>query len=74
MTRVVSSRSKSSKTEKAVKKRASRRDAPAEQDIRILAYDLYERRKADGTEGSDITDWMEAERQLFGDANAIQDE
>jgi len=73
MTRVVSSRSGSSKTEKAVKGRASRNDAPDEEDIRILAYDLYERRQAEGGDGSADHDWMEAERQLLGDSKSIQD-
>lgn len=37
---------------------------PSEDDIRIVAYRLYERRLADGIGGDAATDWIEAERLL----------
>jgi hypothetical protein len=73
MTRVVSSKSESSKSEKSAKARAAEFESPAEEDIRILAYDLYEKRQAAGAAGSAMTDWMEAERQLLGDTRSLQD-
>ncbi|HEY5569702.1 MAG TPA: hypothetical protein VIM81_20950 [Gammaproteobacteria bacterium] len=38
---------------------------PSEDDIRILAYNFYERRRADGIAGDAASDWIEAERQLY---------
>jgi hypothetical protein len=40
--------------------------APTDEEIRILAYDLYERRQVDGGQGDAISDWVEAERRLSG--------
>jgi hypothetical protein len=37
---------------------------PSEDEIRILAYRLYERRSAEGIAGDAQSDWVEAERQL----------
>lgn len=45
-------------------KRAGKRAAPSEEDIRVHAYQLYERRRADGVEGDAASDWIEAEREL----------
>jgi len=56
----VSSKSKTT----ASKKSAQAKMGPSEDDIRILAYSLYERRSADGLDGDATTDWVEAERLL----------
>lgn len=37
---------------------------PSEDDIRILAYRLYERRSESGIAGDATADWIEAERVL----------
>ena len=37
---------------------------PSEDEVRILAYRLYERRREEGNEGDAETDWIEAERRL----------
>ncbi len=38
---------------------------PTREEIELRAYDIYLARGADG--GSEIEDWLEAERQLTGD-------
>ena len=38
----------------------------SEEHIRVLAYNLYERRRADGIAGDAASDWIEAERRLAG--------
>jgi hypothetical protein len=53
----------------------SRKDTPkvsaaptnklSEDEIRLLAYQLYERRCASGTEGDASGDWIQAERLLL---------
>ena len=40
---------------------------PSEDDIRILAYRLYERRSESGIDGDATADWIEAERALSSD-------
>ena len=40
---------------------------PSEDDIRILAYRLYERRSESGVAGDATADWIEAERVLASD-------
>ena len=57
----VSSKSKSTSTASAAKGRG---EELSEDDIRILAYQLYERRQADGADGDAASDWIEAERRL----------
>lgn len=69
MTAVISSRSGKTKPAREGKKRAKKANGPTYDEIRILAYDLYQRRAADGTDGDAISDWIEAERQL-ADARA----
>jgi hypothetical protein len=50
---------------KRPKAQAERPAAPAgEEEIRVLAYQLYERRRADGVGGDAVSDWAEAERRL----------
>jgi hypothetical protein len=39
---------------------------PGEEQVRILAYQLYERRCAAGVDGDATSDWTEAERLLRG--------
>ena len=34
------------------------------EEIRTLAYQIYERRQAEGVAGDEITDWFEAETQV----------
>jgi hypothetical protein len=36
----------------------------SEEEVRILAYQLYERRSTGGADGDPISDWVEAERLL----------
>jgi hypothetical protein len=38
--------------------------APSDEEVRILAYQLYVRRCANGIDGDALSDWAEAERQL----------
>lgn len=45
-------------------KRERQRSQPSDDEIRILAYHLYERRRADGLDGDSTADWIEAERHL----------
>ncbi|MGD8339577.1 MAG: DUF2934 domain-containing protein [Gammaproteobacteria bacterium] len=61
--------SSKSKVKRAQTGRSSRRKSakttePSEDDIRILAYSLYEQRSAEGIAGDASSDWIEAERQL----------
>jgi hypothetical protein len=64
MATVISSSSKSDKIERATKRRSKQQAAPSEEEIRILAFDLYQRRQAEGADGDAASDWVEAERQL----------
>jgi hypothetical protein len=66
MTTVVSSKDLSRKSSRSAGKRSRKAAAPTEEEIRILAYDLYERRQADGGRGDATSDWIEAERLLSG--------
>lgn len=66
MTTVISSTDRALKTGRTARKRSTKRDTPTEDDIRILAYDLYEQRRADGGDGDAVSDWIEAERRLLG--------
>lgn len=70
MTTVISSKDESLKPSRAAKKRARKSEAPTEEEIRILAYDLYEQRQADGGDGDAVSDWVEAERRLATDTDA----
>lgn len=55
---------------RAAKQQARRKpDRPTEERIRVLAYQLYERRQADGASGDAATDWIEAERLLANGEN-----
>jgi len=40
---------------------------PSEDNIRLLAYRLYEKRVANGASGDASSDWIEAERLLVND-------
>ena len=64
MTTVVSSKDESLKPARASKRRAKQTDSPTEDEIRILAYSLYEKRREEGTAGDATADWLEARRQL----------
>ena len=39
---------------------------PTEDEIRLLAYHLYQHRRDAGIAGDPASDWIEAERQLSG--------
>ena len=43
---------------------AEQNGRPSEDEIRMLAYSLYERRCEAGIEGDADADWMQAEREL----------
>ncbi len=60
----VSSRRGSETAAKAPKRRTAKQSGPSEDEIRILAYQLYERRREEGAAGDEATDWIEAERRL----------
>jgi hypothetical protein len=60
----VSSKSKQAQTTQSGKRSSAKAIEPSEDDIRVLAYRLYERRSAEGVEGDAESDWVEAERQL----------
>lgn len=49
---------------KRPKAQTAARSAASDEEIRVLAYQLYVRRCADGIDGDALTDWAEAERQL----------
>lgn len=51
-------------TGKGTKQPEVQRSRPSDDEIRILAYRLYERRQADGANGDAASDWIEAERLL----------
>lgn len=54
-------RRKSAKAPRPMTREAAR---PTEDRVRVLAYQLYERRQADGIAGDAAADWLEAERLL----------
>jgi Protein of unknown function (DUF2934) len=55
-------RTQATKTRKRGPERATE---PSEDEIRIHAYHLYQRRLAAGLTGDEASDWVEAERQLL---------
>lgn len=65
MSLTVSSKSKSDSKARTSKRRTAKKNKAVEDDIRILAYDLYERRRADGVDGDATSDWFEAEQRLL---------
>ena len=65
MSLTVSSKSKSEAKARTSGRRTTKKNNISEEKIRILAYDLYEQRRADGLDGDAESDWMEAERQLL---------
>lgn len=69
MATVISSKDESLKPRRATRKRARKSETPTEDEIRILAYDLYEQRQAEGGQGDEFSDWIEAERQLLSDTD-----
>jgi hypothetical protein len=58
-------------TAKGTKQQEAPPGRPSEDEIRILAYRLYERRVADGIGGDAATDWIEAERLLADELAAL---
>lgn len=68
MTTVISSKSGSAKPGRAAKRGARKQAGPTDDEIRILAYDLYRRRETEGADGDELSDWIEAKRQLAGKA------
>ncbi len=52
---------------KRSKARPEKQAALSEEEVRILAHQLYERRSADGIDGDAMSDWVEAERLLRRD-------
>lgn len=64
----VSSKDETQSTASVVERvSALQAEEPSEEDIRILAYRLYERRQEGGIDGDAASDWIEAERQLRED-------
>jgi hypothetical protein len=68
MSLTVSSKTKSETKTRASKRRTTKKNAISDDEIRILAYSLYERRRLDGIEGDAASDWVEAEQQLLKQA------
>jgi hypothetical protein len=64
MAATVGGRSERRASARVPKTQDAQRSKPSEDEIRILAYNLYERRCADGTTGDAASDWTEAERLL----------
>lgn len=64
MATTISSRSDKTSQAKRPTKATQKAKSPSENEIRILAYRLYEKRRADGTGGDASSDWTEAERLL----------
>jgi hypothetical protein len=60
----MTSRRERGTTTKGTKQPEAQRSKPSEDDIRILAYRLYELRRANGASGDAASDWNEAERLL----------
>lgn len=56
---------------KAAKQQARKSLKPNDDEIRVLAYYLYEKRRAKDTPGDAASDWIEAERRLAGMPSAI---
>lgn len=58
------------------RKETPKKSAPAnkrsEDEIRLLAYDLWERRCASGTVGDAAGDWLQAERLLSAPASSTK--
>lgn len=54
------------------KKSAAPTNRLREEEIRLLAYDLWERRRASGTAGDAAGDWLQAERLLSTPAASTQ--
>jgi hypothetical protein len=52
----------------APKKSAAPASKPSEEEVRLLAYHLYERRCASGEAGDADGDWIQAEGLLFNSA------
>jgi hypothetical protein len=65
MSMAISSKGPSATKAQAPRRKTSKKTTISEDEIRILAYDLYERRRADDAEGDATSDWIEAERQLL---------
>lgn len=57
------------KPSRAAKQPTRKPDRPSDERIRVLAYQLYERRQADGASGDAASDWIEAERLLANGEN-----
>jgi hypothetical protein len=51
-------------TAKGTKQQETQPRKPSDDEIRILAYRLYELRRANGANGDAASDWIEAERLL----------
>lgn len=49
---------------KRSKAKPEKQATPSDEEVRILAYQLYERRSAHGLDGDPVADWVEAERLL----------
>jgi hypothetical protein len=47
-----------------MKQPEAQRSKPSDDEIRVLAYRLFERRQANGANGDAASDWIEAERLL----------
>ena len=64
MATTISSRTEKTREAKRPTKISRETNPPSESEIRILAYQLYNERLADGTSGDASADWLEAERLL----------
>lgn len=71
MAATVSGRRERTTTAKGAKQQETPLPRPNEDDIRILAYRLYERRVAEGVGGDAASDWIEAERLLVDELAAL---
>ena len=60
----ISSRSDKTKRSKVRSNMPREADPPSENEIRVLAYHLYEKRVAGGIAGDASSDWTQAERLL----------
>ena len=64
MAATLTSRRERSAAAKGARQREIPPRRPSEDEVRILAYRLYERRCAEGIGGDAESDWIEAERLL----------
>lgn len=65
MATTISSKSQKTKPAKPPTEATRAAKSRSDNEIRVLAYHLYEKRRAEGTSGDASSDWIKAERLLL---------